>query len=217
MFEQPKPKRRRIRSQAISFALHAALIYLLVKPPAALFVSPIRIQRGNFGHATTITFTGRNRADFSDPEYNRPKRFDVAYVPPDAKTIILRRPERRSATKPKKNVPSSVEDAARAGQTNGSVLDGMFSGHDVRPALPVIYPNPDVYPWQVPNGVQGTVVVEVTIDSEGKVTATKILQRLGYGIDEKVEAAVRNWRFRPATMDGRPIPSQQDVLYRFPS
>ena len=216
MFEAPKPKRS-TAAQVVSFVLHVALIYLVVAPAAPLFVKPIAIQLGHGGHSTALVFIGHNTAELSDPELSTPKRYQLAYVPPDAKTIYLRPPERRAATKPKKKPLHEVQDAARAGSPYGSVVDGMLSGHDVRPALPLTFPSPEVYPWQVPNGVQGTVVVEVTIDTQGNVTATKILQRIGHGIDEKVEAAVRNWRFRPATMDGRPISSQQDVLYRFPS
>jgi protein TonB len=74
-----------------------------------------------------------------------------------------------------------------------------------------------VLPWQIPSGVQGNVIVEVTIDVQGIVTETRVLQGLGHGIEEKCVAAVRNWRFRPAMMDGRPIPSQQDVYFHFPS
>jgi TonB family protein len=215
MFEAPKPKRS-TSAQVVSFVLHAALVYLVVAPAAPLFVHPIAIQLGRGGHSTELVFSGRNTADISDPEDSTPKRYALAYVPPDAKTIYLRPPQRRTSAKPKEKA-SAVDDAARAGSTNGSVVDGLLTGHDVRPALPVLFPSPEVYPWQVPNGVEGTVIVEVTIDVQGNVIATKIIQRLGHGIDEKVVAAVRNWRFRPAMMDGRPIASQQDVLYRFPS
>ena len=61
------------------------------------------------------------------------------------------------------------------------------------------------------------MVVEVTIDAQGNVTETKVLQPFGYGIEDKVLAVLRNWRFRQATMDGVPIPSQQDVYFHFPS
>jgi protein TonB len=59
--------------------------------------------------------------------------------------------------------------------------------------------------------------VEVTIDSAGVVIETKLLKAIGYGIEEKVIAAVQRWRFRPATRDGSPIPSKQDVHFHFPS
>jgi hypothetical protein len=44
-----------------------------------------------------------------------------------------------------------------------------------------------------------------------------VLRTVGYGIEEKVLAALENWRFKPATQDGVAIPSQQDVYFHFPS
>jgi len=58
--------------------------------------------------------------------------------------------------------------------------------------------------------------VEVTIDAQGKVVGTKILASLNYGIEEKVLAALQNWRFKPATMDGVPVPSQHNVYFHYP-
>jgi TonB family protein len=216
MFEPPQRKRS-TRSQAFSFVFHGLLAYLLLAPPSPLFVRPYAVQLGNHGHSTALVFDGHNTAEINDPEDATPTRHKMAYIPPDVKTIMLRRPDRVAMKKPKAKPAPVVADAARAGQTFGTVLDGPLTGHDIRPAFPITYPDPTIVRSEIPSGVQGTVVVEVTIDNLGNVTATKILQRLGYGIDEKVEAAVRNWRFRPAIMDGRPIPSQQDVLYHFPS
>jgi hypothetical protein len=48
------------------------------------------------------------------------------------------------------------------------------------------------------------------------VVQTKILQAIGYGIDQKVVAALQEWRFRPATRNGVAIPSKHDVHYHFP-
>jgi len=80
-----------------------------------------------------------------------------------------------------------------------------------------VFPDPAVFPWQVPNGLTGDVIVEVTIDEQGAVTETKLLQSLKPDIDEKVVATVRNWRFRPATVDGVAISSRQDVHFHYPS
>jgi protein TonB len=81
----------------------------------------------------------------------------------------------------------------------------------------VVFPDPPVFPWQVPNGLTGDVIVEVTIDAQGAVTDTRLLQSLKPDIDEKVVATVRNWRFSPATVDGVAISSRQDVHFHFPS
>jgi hypothetical protein len=45
----------------------------------------------------------------------------------------------------------------------------------------------------------------------------KILQSLQQDIDEKCLATLRNWRFRPASMDGIAISSRQDVHFHFPA
>lgn len=51
----------------------------------------------------------------------------------------------------------------------------------------------------------------------GNIVEKRILQRLGYGIDEKVLAALEGWRFTPATQDGVPISSQHDIHFHFPN
>jgi len=65
-------------------------------------------------------------------------------------------------------------------------------------------------------GIQGDVVIEITIDDAGNIVEMKVVRSLGTVIDQKVLAALRNWRFRPATRDGAAIASKQDVYYHFP-
>jgi len=110
-----------------------------------------------------------------------------------------------------------TNEVARVGSPMGSVSSGPRDGLEARPAIPLVFPDPPVYGWHLPQGLQGDVVVEVTIDEQGKVTDTKILQSLAQEIDDKVIAVVRNWRFKPATVDGVAISSRQDVHFHFPS
>jgi protein TonB len=81
----------------------------------------------------------------------------------------------------------------------------------------VVFPNPAVDRSDIPSGVAGDVVVEVTIDEKGNVADTKVLESLGYGLEDKVLEALKNWRFTPATMNGIAIASRQDVHFHFPS
>lgn len=53
--------------------------------------------------------------------------------------------------------------------------------------------------------VEGTVVLGITVTSEGKATQIRVVRSLGYGLDEKAIEAVRNWKFRPGTKDGQPV------------
>ncbi|HEV2615458.1 MAG TPA: energy transducer TonB, partial [Candidatus Acidoferrales bacterium] len=99
---------------------------------------------------------------------------------------------------------------------NGSFDHGPATGTEALPALPLIFPDPVIFPWQL-DDVRGDVVVEVTIDVQGNVTDTRVLQSLKQEIDQKVVATLRGWRFKPATVDGIAISSRQDVHFHFPS
>ncbi len=53
--------------------------------------------------------------------------------------------------------------------------------------------------------VHGVVIVEVIIDEEDRVVDERILQPLPMGLDGAALEAVRTWRFRPATFQGKPV------------
>ncbi len=57
--------------------------------------------------------------------------------------------------------------------------------------------------------LQGTVIVSAVIDVDGRVRDVQILKTLGMGLDAEAANAVAQWRFTPATLNGRPI----KVLY----
>jgi TonB family protein len=112
--------------------------------------------------------------------------------------------------------PAEVAQAgASAGNPYGSLSSGSDLGHEIRAALPVTTFEPIVDRSQLPGGVEGNCIVEITIDEAGAVVARVVVQSLGPVIDQQVLAAVERWHFRPATRDGVPIPSKQDVVYHF--
>jgi len=53
--------------------------------------------------------------------------------------------------------------------------------------------------------IQGIVIVEAIIDPQGNVTDARILKPLGFGLDQQALAAIREWKFRPGTLNGQPI------------
>ena len=61
--------------------------------------------------------------------------------------------------------------------------------------------------------MQGDVIVDVVIGQEGNITDLKLMQ----GIDEKVLATLRQWRFTPARRGGSPIPSQHEMRFPYPA
>lgn len=53
--------------------------------------------------------------------------------------------------------------------------------------------------------LQGTVVLQAVIDEKGRVTDVQIVKSMPLGLDQASVNAVRQWRFRPATLHGRPV------------
>ena len=97
------------------------------------------------------------------------------------------------------------------------MIDGPITGHEVHVAYPVVYPDPPVARSELPRDLQGDVIIEVTIDSQGNVVETRILHAIGHGIDEKIMATLRLWHYQPATLDGVPVASKHDVHFHFPA
>jgi TonB family protein len=56
------------------------------------------------------------------------------------------------------------------------------------------------------NRVTGTVIVEAVIDEQGTVTDVRVLKGLPMGLDRSAVEAIKTWKFKPATLEGRPVP-----------
>ena len=54
-------------------------------------------------------------------------------------------------------------------------------------------------------GIQGVVILEVIVDTEGAVRDLRVLRGLPLGMTEAAEDAVRRWQWEPATYNGRPV------------
>jgi protein TonB len=62
---------------------------------------------------------------------------------------------------------------------------------------------------------EGVVVLEAVIDRSGNVVDARVLTDPGFGLGEAALAAVRTWRYQPATLDGRPVSVYLTVTVTF--
>jgi periplasmic protein TonB len=63
-------------------------------------------------------------------------------------------------------------------------------------------------------GRRGPVLLEVRVDETGAVTVQKVVR--GHALlDDEAIPAVRQWRYAPFVLDGRPTPLVQTVLVNF--
>ena len=63
--------------------------------------------------------------------------------------------------------------------------------------------------------VQGTVVLIVEIDTNGRARDIRVRRPLGFGLEERAVEAVGRWRFRPAYRNGKPVPCSAEVEVNF--
>jgi len=63
--------------------------------------------------------------------------------------------------------------------------------------------------------IEGEVIVEIVVRSDGRVDDVRVLQRLGAGLDDRAVEAVRQWRFEPARRLGVPVDVLVEVAVEF--
>jgi TonB family protein len=198
VFIQPQLASKGRRPAAfVSVAGHGLfLLALIFRPLKGSIVKPshVRLRRGAGG---------------TDLVYSTP--LELREHSPDR--AAYRKPAAHKIGKIQNANP--VADPLQAGSQQGSLPDGPTVGFVREPALPIV--GPDVPRSSLPAGLQGDVIVEITIDTQGNVAETRVLQSLGPEVDEKVVATLHAWHFRPATTDGVANVSKQDVHFHFPS
>ena len=80
---------------------------------------------------------------------------------------------------------------------------------------PIATPQPAYADRAREAGIQGKVRVELTVDDSGAVVSARVLESLGYGLDEAAVEAAKSWRFEPATRCGKPTATTFVVGIRF--
>jgi TonB family protein len=69
-----------------------------------------------------------------------------------------------------------------------------------------------IYPLQ--SVASGTVVLEVTLDNAGKITDVRVVRGIP-SLTESAERSIRQWKFRPAQLDGEPVHSKVTAAFSF--
>ncbi len=63
--------------------------------------------------------------------------------------------------------------------------------------------------------VEGRVILEIVIGMDGEVTSIKVASGLGHGLDEACIEAVKQSRYEPATVDGKPVICKLKIPFKF--
>jgi hypothetical protein len=88
-----------------------------------------------------------------------------------------------------------------------------WSVQEDRPALPIEAIDPG-YPMM--SSSEGVVIFEVGVGVDGRVTYLETVDGIA-GLTEHAGQAVKNWKFSPASIAGKPAPSSAIVVISFVS
>ncbi len=209
----PTNRKRWDLALLISFAAHVVVLLVLTHRPTPLFIMPSDVALGTPGSSGRLIYLAPVGGEGAVATPEKPKLKLSAAVPK-----VPPPPTPKPRDNPNPVDSSNLEATARGGSLYGARIPGApLTGHEIVPALPQVFPDPAVSRADLPPGVQGDVIVEVTIDEQGNVIETKLMRGIGYGIEDRVLATLRQWHFRPASKDGVTIASQHIVTFHYPS
>ncbi len=85
----------------------------------------------------------------------------------------------------------------------------------ISPPLKIYYPPPRFTEEARQARLQGAVLLQAVIDTEGNVTRLKVLKGLPLGLTDMAVETAATWKFKPALRDGKPAAVYFHLLINF--
>jgi protein TonB len=201
-----------VRTVALSLVVHGCVLAFFVMMAALtgarlaehndnLIVAEVEVVGGS--HAVEIPLPTRLTA----AETNKPERRADAAVPP---TLTMRQ------LKPQNTAGGGAPPTPHAGEGRGNAANGNGSDdEDARPAFPVFAPKPAVTERALLPVAERKIMVDVKVDEDGAVVSETLVKGLGNRLDQIVLDTVKTWRFHPATVNGRPVATEAEIVFPF--
>jgi len=88
-------------------------------------------------------------------------------------------------------------------------------GGDVKAPVLVKRVEPEYTAEAKESRISGIVILEIVVSAEGNVIDAKVLKPLPFGLDEKAVEAVKQWKFRPGTLNEMPVAVIYNITMNF--
>ena len=189
------------RSTLLSTAMHAVIVggLLLASRAHGPVLSPRHLAGAAQGTAVMLSYQMLGSPPGASAAHPAARREGPAVPRPH-----------KSATEKAKQLSEPAISSAVGNASEGSIGDG-----DISIALVQFHPRPQPDLSALPEGAGGDVVLNALIDAQGHIAQLTVSKSLGPAVDQQVLATVQQWTFTPATRNGTPVPSEQEILFHY--
>jgi periplasmic protein TonB len=99
---------------------------------------------------------------------------------------------------------------------NGGYGGGVYQvGGGVSAPELVFAPDPEFSDEARRAKFQGACVVALVVDAKGNAQQVRVIRHLGMGLDQKAVDAVKQYKFKPAKLHGKPVPVEANIEVTF--
>jgi len=104
-------------------------------------------------------------------------------------------------------------NGAGSGKSSGEPI--YMAGKGMTPPEPIFRPDAEYTDEARKAQLSGKAVLTLVVETDGTTSDIEVAKALGMGLEQKAVEAVRQWRFKPATMAGRPVRMRVNVEVAF--
>ena len=151
------------------------------------------------GHYLLLTYTPGHGSARAVPQVAKPAPSKLPALPASSIAPAPPSQHRPEATTAPDNTPGT----------------DTFGQGDIKIASVLNHPSPHPDLNQLPAGTHGDVIVDIVIDPAGHIASYTLNRGLNPAIDQTVLATIQQWTFQPATRNGVPITSEQELLFHY--
>lgn len=200
-----------LRAIVVSLAVHCsffALVFLFGARLIVRVIPPVKTQS-----VAQLTFSGGSHA------------IRIA-LPIDQFAAHTREPAKNAPAAKRTDIPMQVPALKKSGGgstraphhgdgSSTAIAGNGSDAQDIHPAFPIFSPHPPVTDRTLLPSSDEKIVVDVSVDAFGQVISENLVKGTGTRLDKIVLETVKTWRFQPATLNGRPVATEAELIFPF--